>query len=297
MRTNLRIPVTSAAATPPQALPVETLWRSPLVTLELERHPAGTAFSRRDAARASFTLLLRGHYREAFPDQVIDYRAFMVVFHPAHLGCRATVGPTGADVLRFDIGEGLLGPTSRVRQSLRQVRDLSGSQLAWALLSVYADLAHAAVCPLVVEEPAAEVIGALARGRRGTVMREPRWMDRVNELIQYEFHRPLTLLRLAGVAGVSPVHLTQAYRRVYGHSMRDRAQRLRVMAACRLLRTTDRPVADVAAQTGFANETHLAVECRRLAGRLPAETQLAIRASTPSARLAPRLPAHPDARS
>ncbi len=272
----------------------EPLWGSALVALALERHQAATTFHRPEADTASFTVLLRGRYREAFPLQSVDYRAFSAVFHPTGLACRADVGHGGADLLRIDLGDGLLDGVSRVRQSFRQVRDLSGGPLAWTLLSLYGDLAHATACPLVVEEPTAEVVGALARGRRGAVLREPRWMDRISELIRHEFHRPLTLSRLAEVAGVSPVHLTQTYRRVYGHSMRDRVQRLRVVAACRLMRTTGRPAADVAADTGFADEAHLAAECRRLAARLPAETQRVIRASTSLVRQTPRLPARPD---
>ena len=272
----------------------EPLWRSALVALRLERHPSATTFHRPEADAASFSVLLRGRYREVFPLQGIDYRAFSAVFHPTGLACRADVGHGGADLLRIDLSDGLLDGVCRVRHSFRQVRDLSGGPLAWTLLSLYGDLAHAPACPLVVEEPTAEVVGALARGRRGAVLREPRWMDRISELIRHEFHRPLTLARLAEVAGVSPVHLTQTYRRVYGHSMRDRVQRLRVVAACRLMRTTGRPAADVAADTGFADEAHLAAECRRLASRLPAETQRVIRASTSLVRQTPRLPARPD---
>ena len=275
-------------------LDAEPLWASALVALALERHPGATTFHRPDAEAASFSVLLRGRYRETFPLQGVDYRAFSAVFHPAGLACRADVGHGGADLLRIDLSDGLLDGVSRVRQSFRQVRDLSGGPLAWTLLSLYGDLAHAPACPLVVEEPTAEVVGALARGRRGAVLREPRWMDRVSELIRHEFHRPLTLSRLSEVAGVSPVHLTQTYRRVYGHSMRDRVQRLRVVAACRLLRTTGRPAADVAADTGFADEAHLAAECRRLAARLPAETQRVIRASTSLVRQTPRLPSRSD---
>ena len=280
----------AALATPD----AEPLWRSALVALRFERHPGTATFHRPEADAASFSVLMRGRYREVFPLQGIDYRAFSAVFHPTGLACRADVGHGGADLLRIDLSDGLLDGVSRVRHSFRQVRDLSGGPLAWTLLSLYGDLAHAPACPLLVEEPTAEVVGALARGRRGAVLREPRWMDRISELIRHEFHRPLTLSRLAEVAGVSPVHLTQTYRRVYGHSMRDRVQRLRVVAACRLMRTTGRAAADVAADTGFADETHLAAECRRLAARLPAETQRVIRASTSLVRQAPRLPARPD---
>ena len=272
----------------------EPLWCSALVALRLERHPGATTFHRPEADAASFSVLMRGRYREVFPLQGIDCRAFSAVFHPTGLACRADVGHGGADLLRIDLSDGLLDGVSRVRHSFRQVRDLSGGPLAWTLLSLYGDLAHAPACPLLVEEPTAEVVGALARGRRGAVLREPRWMDRISELIRHEFHRPLTLSRLAEVAAVSPVHLTQTYRRVYGHSMRDRVQRLRVVAACRLMRTTGRAAADVAADTGFADEAHLAAECRRLAARLPAETQRVIRASTSLVRQTPRLPARPD---
>lgn len=272
----------------------DVLWSSALVAISLERHAAAITFPRHEVEHAAFRLLLRGRCRDAFPLLAVDYHAFSAVFHPAGLPCRVDVGHGGADLLRVDLSDDLLDGVSRVRVSFRQVRDLSGGPLAWTLLSLYGDLAHAPACPLVVEEATAEVVGALARGRRGAVMREPRWVDRVSELLRHEFHRPLTLSRLSEVAGVSPVHLTQTYRRVYGHSMRDRVQRLRVVAACRLLRTTGRPAADVAADTGFADEAHLAAECRRLAARLPAETQRVIRASTSLVRQSPRLPPRPD---
>jgi AraC family transcriptional regulator len=80
----------------------------------------------------------------------------------------------------------------------------------------------------------------------------------------------LDLTTLAGVAHVSPWHLSRLFRSTFGLPPRQYLLRLRVRAAAQLLETTDLPVAAVAARVGFHNLGHFRSSFRRFLGASPA---------------------------
>jgi AraC family transcriptional regulator len=73
------------------------------------------------------------------------------------------------------------------------------------------------------------------------------------------------------VAGVSVPHLTTLFRRTMGRSVHRYVVERRVQRARSLLLAGERSIAQVALQTGFAHQSHLARWMRRLLGVTPAE--------------------------
>ncbi|MCE4536271.1 AraC family transcriptional regulator [Pelomonas sp. P7] len=104
------------------------------------------------------------------------------------------------------------------------------------------------LCALSATVPRAD---AAAIGDR----REPAWLRRCMEQLVDDCERPLRLADLAASAGVHPVSLSRAFRRRYGLSPGQLQRRaLLNRAACRL--REGQPIADVAAQLGFADQSH-----------------------------------------
>jgi AraC family transcriptional regulator len=99
----------------------------------------------------------------------------------------------------------------------------------------------------------------------------PRQLKRVVEHIEAHVDRRLALAELAAVAGVSASHFKALFKRSTGLPVHQYVVRRRVERARLLLQERTATIADVAAQTGFANQSHLARWMRRVAGVTPTD--------------------------
>lgn len=71
--------------------------------------------------------------------------------------------------------------------------------------------------------------------------------------------------------GLHPAWLARAYRASVGEGLRDTQRRVRAEQAIALLRTSDLPLAEIALEAGFCDQSHMNRALRALAGRTPAE--------------------------
>jgi AraC family transcriptional regulator len=96
------------------------------------------------------------------------------------------------------------------------------------------------------------------------------WLERVRELLHSEFRSRLRLETLAEFAGVHEVHLARSFKRKYGCSPMYYIRRLRFAWARNELTTSDRPIAEIAIEAGFTDQSHFGRHFRRLTGMSPA---------------------------
>jgi len=101
----------------------------------------------------------------------------------------------------------------------------------------------------------------------------PSWLEDLEALIPAE-GAPQTD-RLARRLGVSRPWLARAYRRWRGEGLGEALRRRRVAAAAILLEGADPSLADVAAQAGFCDQSHMNRAFKRLVGRTPAAIRAA----------------------
>ena len=94
---------------------------------------------------------------------------------------------------------------------------------------------------------------------------------RLVEFVEANLECDLTLEQLAGVAGISVPHLTTLFRRTMGQSVHAYVMERRVQRARALLLSHRMTIAEVALETGFAHQSHLARWMRRLLGVTPSE--------------------------
>jgi AraC family transcriptional regulator len=109
---------------------------------------------------------------------------------------------------------------------------------------------------------------------RGWRMRQTLSKPQLRRLVDYveaNLEAELTLAELAAVAGVSVPHLTTLFRRTLGRSVHRYVVERRVQRARSLLLAGERSIAQVALETGFAHQSHLARWMKRLLGVTPAE--------------------------
>ncbi|HEX8153260.1 MAG TPA: AraC family transcriptional regulator [Thermoanaerobaculia bacterium] len=98
----------------------------------------------------------------------------------------------------------------------------------------------------------------------------PRWFAAVREYVHAHAGGRVTLEELAAVAGVHPASVVRAFRTHLGSSPGDYVRRLRIEHACRALKSTRRPIAEIALDAGFFDQSHFTAAFRRYVGVTPA---------------------------
>ncbi len=137
----------------------------------------------------------------------------------------------------------------------RPVR-LGESAVAHALLLRHELRTWDASSPLATESLVAGLCGDAAHGERGRGGRGPGWLERARARLDDDpLHTP-ALAELARDTGVHPVYFSRAFRRRYGCSPGEYLRRRRLERAIGLLRTRRVPLAQVAVESGHADQPH-----------------------------------------
>jgi AraC family transcriptional regulator len=129
-----------------------------------------------------------------------------------------------------------------------------------------------AAAPLAAEGLTLEILAATAREasvERG-LGRSPRWLNAAEELLRARIREPLGLSELADAVGVNATHLARMFRARYGISVGEYGRRLRLDWAAAEIARDERPIAEIAAAAGFADQSHFTRLFRRRLGTTPA---------------------------
>jgi len=97
------------------------------------------------------------------------------------------------------------------------------------------------------------------------------WAEAAAEFIQTNHHRAIGVEAVAAYVGFHPSHLGRLFQAHYGTTVQAWLVRTRIERAKLLLRTTDRPVSEVARSVGFRGYAPFEKRFRALAGRSPTE--------------------------
>lgn len=96
-----------------------------------------------------------------------------------------------------------------------------------------------------------------------------RQIKRVTDFVLAHLNQDLSLETLAAQTGFSSYHFARLFRQTMGKSPHQFVLQLRLEKAQRLLKETDIPLAHVALESGFANQSHLTRHFKRCLGLTP----------------------------
>jgi len=96
-------------------------------------------------------------------------------------------------------------------------------------------------------------------------------LQRVRDYIEAHLGDRLTLTDLAGVACLSPYHFSRSFKLALGIGPQRYVMQRRLQRAKTLMRRTNQPLAWVAAEAGFADQSHLTSVFRRETGMTPGQ--------------------------
>lgn len=251
--------------------------RSSLVTLLW--FPPGAVLEPHVHERPTFAVILSGGFNLAFTNPVIHPSRLLcppgtILTQPAgekHANYIFDAGARGV-VLQPDVAaETLPARCARLWERIAAFRDGRIAHAAWAIAREMA--AADDVTPLVIESLVLEMLARAARldqQRDGDGDRLPVWLLRAVDYAHAHFRTTVRIADVARAAGVHPAHLAAVFRRVHRVPLGTYLRRLRVEWAAEQLLRTDAPVAEIAAEAGFADQAHLTRAFKRVTGSTPA---------------------------
>jgi AraC family transcriptional regulator len=160
-----------------------------------------------------------------------------------------------------------------------QARDTQIEHIGWALK---AEMENGYPCGQIYMDSlalalAARIVGGhsslapLPNGPKGK-MSDGRLKDLLS-FIEENLGQDIGLRKLAEVAGLSVSHFKVLFRRTMGSSVHQYLIRRRVERAQALLRNGKLPIGQIALETGFCHQSHLALHMRRILGVSPRQVR------------------------
>ena len=131
--------------------------------------------------------------------------------------------------------------------------------------------------PLAWNETAYSFINGLVSHHTTTPPRPPRGrlggqtLQKIRDYIHAHLDQPIEVTDLADLAGRSAFHFTRVFARSVGMTPYRYVVHLRLQAALRRVREGRMSLAEIAADTGFADQSHLSRWIRRVHGVAPSE--------------------------
>lgn len=261
--------MTLRLSSPTFGAPVAVLRLAGLTLTEASLGPR-THFPAHAHGNDSMSLVIGGSLTERWEGRPFAMRRDEVAFKPADAIHENVVGATGARILVIELS----------REWMRQHATLTaGCASAPSIIpspSISRRLRREFRQPdsftdIAVQSLCLELIHALADRQSGTVPRgRPVWLSLVVQALHDRFREPMTLSDLANVAGVHPVHLAQSFRRHQGTTVGSYLRQLRIDYGATQLRTTQRPLSEIALECGFFDQSHFSRYFKRYTGYTPA---------------------------
>lgn len=156
-----------------------------------------------------------------------------------------------------------------------QVRDQQIEHIGWALKAeveqgypggaLYIESMATALAVRLLRNHSS-FAGSQARPNGGL---SPGKLRQILSYIEDNLHQELSLRQIAGVTGLSGSHLKMLFRKSVGMPVHQYVIRRRVERAALLLRQGKLPMSQIAIESGFAHQSHLAMHMRRILGVSP----------------------------
>jgi AraC family transcriptional regulator len=256
-----------------------TVWETADVLLSEVRHATAKAVAEHEHEAPYFSLLLEGAYEERGDGFDLRYEPYTLVFHAARTAHEdRMLGPCrffAADLLpKWETVIAELGGERA------HVFELSGGDPIWLVLRLYREfLARVDSADFAVEALMYELCAHVAK-RSHDESHEPAWLAIADDAVRERYREPLDLAALASSAKVHPTHLCRTFRRFRGQAISDAMTGARVQFVARRLTESQVPLADIAAEAGFADQSHMTRVFKRVTGCPPGDHRRRVQATT-----------------
>jgi AraC family transcriptional regulator len=252
------------------------------LTLSDVLYPADARLPRHSHERAYFCLIRRGSYVETYGRRTRVCRPMTLAFHPPGEPHAETFARCPVSSFNIEIGTEWLLRTSESSGPLDRPAEFHGGEIASLGVRLFREFAREdRDSVLSIESLVSEILAASSSvSTMAGDPSEPRWLANARDLLDARFREPLTLRSIACEAGVHPVYFAAAFRRYQRCSVGEYVRRRRLEFARRQLAHPELPLAEIALDAGFADQSHLTRTFKRFTGKTPGEYRTFLRFKT-----------------
>lgn len=241
-------------------------------------HEAGSTLPRHAHENSYFCFVLQGAYTERSGKREVLCKPSTPTFRGSGEMHEARLHDTNVRVFMVEISPRWIERLREDSLTLRSTFEFSGGALPQLGVRLNREFhktdsaAHLAIEGLAIEV-VAEAVRQPSIGSRTT----PLWLGDAREMIAEHFTETLTLAHIAARVGVHPVHLATTFRQKYGVTIGEFVRKLRIEHACSELTNGDLPLAAIALQAGFVDQSHFSKTFKSYVGTTPANYRKIVR--------------------
>jgi AraC family transcriptional regulator len=230
-------------------------------------YAGGSALPLHEHDEAYLCLVAGGAYLQQAGGRDTDCATGLLLAHPEGHRHANRFAPQGARCLSiFPSAEIAAG--AGMRRLLDDHRALRLPDAARLLARIEHELiATDDAAPLALQAAVFELVALACRQDKEEA--RPGWLAQVLQRLHDDPLAELSLPELAALAGVHPAHLARRFQQAHGMSVGEYRRALRIRLACRALAERERPIAEIAAAAGFADQSHFARVFKRVTGQTP----------------------------
>lgn len=256
-------------------------WRLPAFTLSESVYPARMKMPIHRHEPAYFGIVLTGAYTETVASRTRHCKQLTTVFHPPGESHSVVFHNSDVRVFRIELGE---RSRKRIQDYVRvpdEPVEIRGGLLASLALRLYGEYRNRdQFSPLASEGLLLEIMAELSRyHERDAEGSVPRWLVDVRDAVTSRISETPSLSELAEAVGVHRVHLAREFRKTFNCTIGEFVRRLRVEMACEEIARSDQPIADIALELGFCDQSHFSNTFKRVTGMTPASYRATCRSS------------------
>lgn len=234
--------------------------------------PAGMTSPVHDHRRPVLSVTLTGRFEHHTGREDVDCTAAAGFVKPAGEPHENEVGTVPSRVLSIEPSAEILERLGRFRTVFdepRVVADPRIGEIAWRLAGELEEPDD--LWSLAAEGLLQQALGVAARSASNRPIARPEWLGPVLEILHERFRDPPGIAELATEAGVDERELAERFLAHLHVPVGTYARRLRLERACERLARSDDPIAGVAVEAGFSDQSHLTRAMKKTLGVTPAE--------------------------
>jgi AraC family transcriptional regulator len=242
-------------------------------------HEPNQELPRHNHELTNIAFVLNGSFTEVLDRRSIDCHPQSLLIKPAGEAHANRYGCAGMHCLLIEMHQRQLDALDSWSRALDQVTHVSGGSLSMLGMRIYKEfLLMDGATQLAIEGLMLELVAGLSRQRNVRLdVKRPRWLGRVREILEADFHDSLSLTSVAKAVGVHPVHMARMFRKHFGCTPGEYVRHLRIDFACSELSRSDTPLVDIALAAGFAHQAHFSRVFKMQTGMTPSEFRASLR--------------------
>ena len=216
------------------------------------------------------TFILRGAVIEGTKKQVYHCSPGELLFHGAFEPHYNAKLEGSARCLHLDFHQDYLDEVAPRRSELDGIFSIRSPQVkvsCYKLFSeavIFDDLSAASVHSLSLE-----ILGQLLFNDRTEQLARPTWVNRLEEILRFEYAEKPSLEKLSRELSVHPVHLSRSFSRYFRCTLGEYVRNIRVERSLALMPRRNLTLTEIATTCGFADQSHFTRSFKQVMGARP----------------------------